>query len=163
MRVFKNCIILLLLFILASSIITAKPRWRSSQEIDLNLRVMEYVELRLPDSIYMDAKVGEDKSVAVDFFLRTNCHVILMIESTGFKDENKQDASILNDFVEYSLDGFFLRKKAAFKYETFRVVPGTKYSGKFTVRWLGASFAEAEWQKVSTGNYQDMITVTVSY
>ncbi|NLJ84395.1 MAG: hypothetical protein GX336_05755 [Halanaerobiaceae bacterium] len=163
MRVLRKIVFLLLFFVLAFNMISAKPKWQSSQKVDLNLKVKEYVELRLPDFIYMDVKVGEDNSVVVDFFLRTNCYVNLMIESTGFRDENNQDVSILNDYVEYSLDGFFVRKKAAFQYATFRIAPGTKYPGKFRVNWLGASFAEAEWQKVSTGNYQDTITVTVSY
>ncbi|HOA41676.1 MAG: hypothetical protein WAP36_09380 [Halanaerobiales bacterium] len=163
MSFLRKFIIPALFLLLISLIITARPKWQSSQELDLNLRVVEYIELRLPDSINMDVKVGEDQSIAVDFFLRTNCRVNLTLESAGFVDENQEKVSILNNYVEYSLDGFFDGKKASFAKATFRVKPGTKYNGKFRVKWLGTSFAEDEWQIVNRGDYQDTITVTVSY
>lgn len=111
MSFLRKFIIPALFLLLISLIITARPKWQSSQELDLNLRVVEYIELRLPDSINMDVKVGEDQSIAVDFFLRTNCRVNLTLESAGFVDENQEKVSILNNYVEYSLDGFLTGKR----------------------------------------------------
>lgn len=158
MKLLRKLILIISVILLTFS--TTYAKIETSQNINLNLTIAEYVELKLPDSIYMDVKVGVDESVEADVFLRTNCNINLIIESAGFSEEN---ANILNEYVQYELADFFIKEKASLKYGPFKVEPGTMYQGKFRVNWLGESFADGEWQNVTTGNYQDTITVTISY
>ncbi|MFP4015664.1 MAG: hypothetical protein ACLFUI_01410 [Halanaerobiales bacterium] len=133
----------------------------SSQSIDLNLTIAEYVSLELPDSINMDVRVNEDKDYQTDVYLRTNCRVTINIESSGFQgDENH----LLNNYVQYSLNGINGIQNPSFSYGPIDVSAGTNYSGVLEVNWLGVDFFnEADWQTVTTGDYSDTITVTISY
>lgn len=160
MRRIRKFIILILLIFIACNPVYAKGRWKLSQSIDFNLTIAEYVELHLPESINMDVKVGIDSFAEKELFFRTNCPVTILIESTGFNGDNFH---LLNKYVLYQLEDLTKEWTSSSKYGPFKVKAGTYYNGKMKVYWQGESFAEDDWQKVLTGDYQDIITVTISY
>ncbi|MFP4662251.1 MAG: hypothetical protein ACLFPF_08670 [Halanaerobiales bacterium] len=133
----------------------------SSQSIDLNLTIEEYVSLELPDPIDMDVKVNENKSHQADVYLRSNCPVTINIESSGFKGDKNH---LLNNYVQYSLHGINGVQYPSFTYGPVDVEAGSNYSGVLEINWLGEDFfGDPEWQTVTTGDYSDTITVTISY
>lgn len=153
MKLFKHYFILFFLILTFSSVFALQ------ESVELNLSIAEYVSLELPDSIYMDVRVGTNKTMETEVSLRTNCQLNITIESSGFQEEN---AEILNDYIQYQLEGFTEIRTPSFAYGPFVVEPGTKYRGKLFINWLGESFGGAEWQSVSTGDYKDTITITIS-
>ncbi len=158
---FKIFIISLLSFILVNPFVSALKAQTNSESINLNLTIEEYVALELPDSLDMDVRVNENQTIEDEVYLKTNCQVSISIESSGFQgDENH----LLNDYVVYNLAGIDGERSPSFSYGPITVEPGTDYSGILRVSWLGEKFStDSNWQDVTTGNYQDTITVTISY
>lgn len=154
MKLFRHVLVICFLIICFSSVLAFE------EKVELNLSIAEFVSLELPDSIYMDVKVGTNKTEEREVSLRTNCKLNITIESSGFGEEN---AEILNDYIQYQLEDFIETQTPSFRYGPFVVEPGTNYRGKILINWLGESFALTEWQNVSTGDYKDTVTITISH